>query len=882
MSILTKYTLRCLLKNKVRTLVTVIGIILSVALFTAVAEGAYSGQQYLLDVVKAESGSYHGIYREITDEELSALSKETDVRKVATLDDVGWAKISQEENSSPYLRIYSMSDDLAELLPVHLIKGRMPENENEIIISNRLRPVTGEDYQVGQKITLHVGRRFSGGTELSDDAPYLAQEEHLEDSFERTYTVVGIYMRLSSSIESYEMPGSMALSTGSTGNRHIAFFTISKISQVNDFVKNHSYGTMGDVNRDLLLFSGASGNRSFVALLNSMVVILFALILFGSVALIYNSFSISVSERTKQFGLLKSVGATKKQIRQTVITEALLLCVIGIPVGLALGCLGIGLTLQLLKDQFNLLIGIANVEQVNIRLVLNAPALLAAAGIGLITALISAWIPAWRAVKVSPISAIRLSSDIKVTKKEVKTSGLTYKLFGFPGMLASKNFKRNRKRYRSTVVSLFMSIVLFVSASSVSDYLRRDVAAGTNEFTSDLIVSFNSMDSVEDPNTMLQTLSAVDGITDSAYANVCSRTIRAELPLLTQEAQKEFAGEQNAELYATFFFLPDEAFEALCKENSVGTDGAIVFAKTHGYRTEDNRTVYYTYELLDKKAMPAEVSVLSTREIDGYSFVDYTYDEAGNIISYVYAPIDGSEDAENLELPAREAELVTSISVGKVIDKLPLASMQESLSIYLPISRQEEIVGRNPNDAPIYFFNAVNHTAVKEAMLDKLEELGYGNNAAAEVMDTREGRESIQAVLLILGVFTFGFITLISLIAAANVFNTISTNISLRRREFATLRSVGMDKKGFGRMMRFECLLYGVKALVWGLPVSALITWLIHKSINNAFITEFRLPWLSMGIAAVSVFLVVGVTMIYAMGKINKENIVETLRNENI
>jgi putative ABC transport system permease protein len=149
-------------------------------------------------------------------------------------------------------------------------------------------------------------------------------------------------------------------------------------------------------------------------------------------------------------------------------------------------------------------------------------------------------------------------------------------------------------------------------------------------------------------------------------------------------------------------------------------------------------------------------------------------------------------------------------------------------------------------------------------------------------MDTRAGRESTQAVLLILKVFTFGFITLISLIAAANVFNTISTNISLRRREFATLRSVGMDRKGFGRMMRFECLLYGLKALALGLPVSILVTWLVYKSVNSAFVTKFRIPWVSMGIASASVFLVVGVTMVYAMGKIRRENIVETLRNENI
>ena len=882
MNILTKYTLRCLLKNKVRTLVTIIGIILSVALFTAVAEGAYSGQQYLLNVVKAESGSYHGIYREITDEELSSLSEEQYVRQVATLDDVGWAMVSPENETSPYLRIYSMSEQLSDLLPVHLIQGRMPENENEILISNRLRPATGADLQVGQTVTLTVGRRIAGSTGLADDTPFQGQDEKLTDTVERTYTVVGEYMRLSSSIESYEMPGSLALTVGSSGDRHIAFFSLAKVNRVSDFMQNHRYGTGGDVNRDLLLFSGASGNRSIVAVLNGIVAILFGLILFGSVALIYNSFSISVSERTRQFGLLKSIGATKKQIRHAVITEALLLCVIGIPVGLAVGCLGIGLTLHLLKDQFNLFIGLTGVERVEIKLVPYLPALLAAAIIGLVTALISAWVPARRAVRVSPISAIRQSTDIKVKKREVKTSRLTYKLFGFPGMLASKNFKRNRKRYRATVVSLFMSIVLFVSASSLADYMRRDVAGTSNEYTSDLIVSTRSMEAVEDPAELMRLLSDTDGITEGAWANLCSRQIRVDPSLLTRDARQGYDSQTGGELYASFFFLPDEDFAALCKENGTGTDGALVFAKVHGYRAEGNGIVYYTYDLLNKRAMPAVITVLQEKQIEGYYLDRVNYDDSQNATSYIYLPEDSSDGAQPIELSPEEAETAVSLTVMKVIEKLPLASVQESLSIYLPMSRQTEIVGKDRNDAPAYFFNAVNHTAAKEAMLDKLEELGYGNDAAAEVMDTREGRESVQAVLLILGVFTFGFITLISLIAAANVFNTISTNISLRRREFATLRSVGMDKKGFGKMMRFECLLYGVKALAWGLPVSVLITWLIYRSINNAFIAKFRLPWLSMGIAAVSVFLVVGATMIYAMHKIHRENIVETLRNENI
>ena len=132
----------------------------------------------------------------------------------------------------------------------------------------------------------------------------------------------------------------------------------------------------------------------------------------------------------------------------------------------------------------------------------------------------------------------------------------------------------------------------------------------------------------------------------------------------------------------------------------------------------------------------------------------------------------------------------------------------------------------------------------------------------------------------ILQVFTYGFITLISLITVANVFNTISTNIHLRRREFAMLESVGMSPKGFKRMMRFECVFYGLKALLFGLPISLLITYAMYSSIMIGVDIGFMLPWTSIGISVLSVFLVVFITMLYATHKIHKENIIDALKTE--
>ena len=137
-------------------------------------------------------------------------------------------------------------------------------------------------------------------------------------------------------------------------------------------------------------------------------------------------------------------------------------------------------------------------------------------------------------------------------------------------------------------------------------------------------------------------------------------------------------------------------------------------------------------------------------------------------------------------------------------------------------------------------------------------------------------------MLLVVNVFSYGFIVLISLITTANVLNTISTNINLRRREFAMLKSVGITPGGFNRMMNFECVFYGLKALLYGLPLSLLATYLIYLSMSQGLGMAFTLPWTAILIASASVFLVVFVTMMYSMSKIKKENIVDALKNENL
>ena len=157
------------------------------------------------------------------------------------------------------------------------------------------------------------------------------------------------------------------------------------------------------------------------------------------------------------------------------------------------------------------------------------------------------------------------------------------------------------------------------------------------------------------------------------------------------------------------------------------------------------------------------------------------------------------------------------------------------------------------------------------------EKLSYST-----ITDYAADRNTSRMIVTVVNVFSYGFIILISLIALANVFNTISTSIMLRRREFAMLRSIGLSKKGFSRMMNYECLIYGARSLMFRLPVALLMTYLIWKVTSQAFETSFYIPARGVIIAVASVFIVVFATMLYATKRIKSENTIDALRNENL
>ncbi|NLT40083.1 MAG: ABC transporter permease [Clostridiales bacterium] len=854
MNVFSKITLKSLLKNKTRTVVTIIGVMLSAALICAVTTSVSSFNTFALENMIYENGDWHGAALDTDLQTVRLVEGSDEVIETHAAQIIGYSPLEDSNNENkPYLFVLGADKGFEESMPVHIISGTYPKTENEILLPEHLMTNGGISYELGDKLTLELGVRIRDGRSIGQRSQFTVydaetgREPGSDEEFvareTREFTVSGFYER--PGFEPYSAPGYTAItlmdSDPSDAYSYDVYFKMKSPGDVYSFMEKNGLGY--ETNSNVLMFSGVSSHDNFYRVLYSLAAIVTALIVFGSVSLIYNAFSISISERTRQFGLLSSVGATKKQLRSSVFFEAFAVSVVGIPLGILVGIAGIGVTLHLIGDKFMDLGGFS----IPMRLEITPAAILIAIAVAVITVFISALIPSKRATRISAIEAIRQTSDISVKPKKVRTSRITYKLFGLPGMLAQKYYKRSRKKYRATVVSLFMSVVLFVSASAFTGNLTETVRGGFSTKGYDLI--YYSELSAQQENSVKELLSLIGGaksVNETAVIleYVFSTTI--EPGYLTQEASA-LMPEGQFEIPLGVCFVDDDNYLRLLEDNNLN--------KAHFMNADE----------------PVAVAV------DGVRLMDYEHDRMMNL------RIIGSERfTVDIDLESPDGEINSrTLEAGVIITEKPFFLTQNTLlTLLYPFSSFDTVTkGFYSGLTADFLIKSGDHKASFESLRTILIENGYPTD---RLYDYAEEAEQYRNIVTIVNVFAYGFIVLISLIAVANVFNTVSTNIILRRRDFAMLRSVGMAQKGFSRMMNFECVLYGTRALLFGLPVSVILAYLINRSVNLGYDLDFTLPWLSIAIAVLSVFAVVFAAMIYSMNRIRKENPIDALMNENL
>lgn len=904
MSIFTKLTQRYLSKNKTRTIVTLIGIIVSMALFTAVIEGAYSGYQFLKNREIAVTGEWQVIMNNVNEEGLEEVKTNKQIEKYENVYTLGWAEVANENDGKPYLLVQSLGDTEHALFPINLVSGRMPEKEDEILLPENFIANAKEKYQVGDTITLETGQRFIEKEQLSENTPY-QEKESLKNTTKHTFTIVGIMERLPFEIEEFSCPGYTCITNGFHTDNQKLFLTIHSPSKMQDFLMRQTISDSYVPHSDLLRFYGAfkaSGERSVLIGLTTVLVLLIA---YGSISLIYNSFSISISERIRQFGIMRSIGASNRQIRRMVLFEAFLLAIIGIVLGIIVGCVGIGVTLAWVQNNF--IVNITNKVGLGLRLVISPLPILIAVLICLVTTIVAAYIPAYKAIHKSAIEAIRQSDEIIIKPNEVKTSKLTQKLFGFAGVMATKNFKRNKRKYRSTILSLALSVILFISAASLTQYVSRMLLIqSSNDHKMNVMynVYTDEQEDVDQRFNMIKAIPEIQNIaiTQKIFDEVYIQRNYIASEYWTAENQQYLRRIKDAVgVNVELIFVDDDTFHNLCKQNKI--DSSSYFDETNPKGLLYNHVIQQF--IREDKAIARDVSVIDTdannvpmfvreyKEIEGYASLHEPYIKDGKQY-YLFYPIEYIEEMkgyENLDLrkaklyPVEEIDIDIPLVAGAQIEENLFTLSRNIMQLIYPRSMATTLFTNTDTNYikrlsnPEIGIQTDNHAIVTQ----KLEKIKKDNGwSADQIYDFDRDRQNNRMFILVINVFSYGFILLIGVISIANVFNTISTNIILRRKEFAMLRSVGMSEKGFQRMLNYECLIYGGRSLAIGLPISFIFSFFIHYVINQMVQVDYFIPYVSVLLAIAMVFVVVFITMLYITRKIRRNNVIEELRIENI
>lgn len=840
MNILNKFTIKSLKLNKKRTIVTIIGIMLSTALICGVAGLVSSFQNSLIDWARTNDGNYHVTFKNVSSDKAQYVTENQKVKDYFLSSSLGWANLEgSKATNKPYLHVLAYDKKALENYGVVLTDGRLPQNPNEIIITESVLTGARVSLKIGDTITLNIGtRRSNDDYYLNDDNLYTEDDESIVDTKEKTYTIVGFMETLD--VENLYSPGYSALTymdeTPSVIDISVLYKSPKEYEKTTkDICKTLNLNFDGDVyvNSDFLRFQGVMSDSMLNVLYTIAGVVIFIIVI-SSVFVIRNSFSISVAEKNRQYGMLSSVGATSKQIRRNVIFEGMVIALIAIPLGILFGIVAIMILLKVVNYLLtDMLSGLGFTYSINLLAVLISVA------ISIITIYLSCLIPARKAAKISPIESIRGNNDIKINSKKLRTSKLTKKLFGIGGVIASKNLKRSKKKYRTTVISLVISIFIFISLSSFLSLGTKTSEFYYTDFKFNMYV-----ECLDNSNTQIyEKISKLENIDDSAYCYESSLDI--DNNKYASEFGKKILEDDSSPNGIAFMVYNNEYFKRYIKEL--------------GLNENDYKT---TVVLLDYATLYNE---------DGSKTVDRIYSLK-------------SGDKVNVKSGDKEKTL----TISKFTDVKPMG--QEAVYydhgiIVVSEDYIKEVFKEDVNNSDYYHLSDLFIKSSKpqelENTLNDLIKQG-GDYYGLTVFNYETYMKQEQRMLLVVKIFLYGFITVITLIGVTNIFNTITTNMILRSKEFAMLKSVGMSSKEFNKMIRLESIMYGTKSLLIGIPLGILGSYGMYKAFAQGIDLGYTLPLPAIIISIVFVFIIVGITMKYSLNKINKQNIIETIRKDNI
>lgn len=949
MNLMKTLTLKNLKLNRKRTIVTIVGIILATALLSALVTLVSSFQYSMIEYQKQKDGDFHVKFSNVKMSELSEFKNNRNIESTFETMGMGFAKLDGCKNEDkPYAYVMATDEAGFEKGCFNLIEGRMAKNEDEIVIPRHLKTNGRIDIKVGDEITLDIGKRYDSNTEsvISENCAYEHEAETLTDTVTKRYKVVGIMERPGYGMEDYSAAGYTfvtysdelaAIDNGTKSEASEADTTLTVYSRYTQkALRNKDAVTADIIGVDEKLFAKANNSSvemsaeesdrflkemenakydiyingflisyecvfpidgTFKALFTVATVVALIIIL-TSVYCIKNSFNISITEKIRQYGMLASVGATRRQIKSSVKTEAAMLGVVGIPVGTMSGILA---SLILVKVVNALSAGWLNFA---LSFHTSLPALILAVILSIATIYFSATGSARRAAKVTPLEAIRNTKEIKIKSAKLKTPAIIGRIWGIGGVISYKNIKRNNKKYRTTVTSIVICSVTFIVISYFMSMAFSRV--GMSYASTDYNIGINmSCKKDLDIEKLSKLLSGIEGAED--YLVGAGYDFDVSKPEYTKE-YGEYCGQlydDSEDVSQEFLItvLDDKSYDKYASDAGIknAAAGAILV----------NKGTFDVYNENSSKYVKKEMELYKYKAGDTIECGYNVYDDASSDDNAAEGDTESSTDDNNAvecdtesgtednsgyvdeETINNGVRKTVDVTIAGVTDKVPIGYNGNSNTTLLFMNQKgfESLWadGKSGNELKpgnaIYSAYVVAENA--DEYQDTFEKETEGNTEYSQIsfyvsnLD-KEMRDE-KSLFTLLGVFAYGLIVVIALIGITNIINTLSTGMELRSREFATLRSIGMTDKQFAGMVRLESVFISVKALVIGVPLGILISYLLCVMMNrmdDAIIYEP--PYKAIILCIVVVIMLIYAIMKLSMTKLRHNNIIETIKNENL
>lgn len=950
MNLMKKLTLKNLKLNRKRTIVTIVGIILATALLSALVTLVSSFQYSMIEYQKQKDGDFHVKFSGVKMSELSEFKNNRNIESTFETMGMGFAKLDGCKNEDkPYAYVMATDEAGFERGCFKLIEGRMAKNEDEIVIPRHLRTNGRIDIKVGDEITLDIGKRYDSSTEsvIWENIAYEHEAETLTDTVTKQYKVVGIMERPGYGMEDYSAAGYTfvtysdelaAIDNGTKSEASEADTTLTVYSRYTQkALRNKDAVTADIIGVDEKLFAKANNssvemsaeesdrflkemenakydiyiNRflisyecvfpidgTFKALFTVATVVALIIIL-TSVYCIKNSFNISITEKIRQYGMLASVGATRRQIKSSVKTEAAMLGVVGIPVGTMSGILA---SLILVKVVNALSAGWLNFA---LSFHTSLPALILAVILSIATIYFSATGSARRAAKVTPLEAIRNTKEIKIKSSKLKTPAIIGRIWGIGGVISYKNIKRNNKKYRTTVTSIVICSVTFIVISYFMSMAFSMV--GMSYASADYNIGINmsyKKDIHIDIEKLSKLVSGIEGVDD--YLVGAGYDFDVDKPEYTKEygeyCRQLYDDSEDVSQMFLITVLDDKSYDKYASDAGIknAAAGAILV----------NKGTFDVYNENSSKYVKKEMELYKYKAGDTIECGYNVYDDASSDDNAAEGDTESSTDDNNAVEGDTESSTednsgyvdeetinngvrkTLDVTIAGVTDKVPIGYKSYSYATLLFMNQKgfESLwADGKSNELKQRYVSYSAYVVAENAdeYQDTFEKETEGNPEYSQisfsVSNLDKQMRDEKSLFTLLGVFAYGLIVVIALIGITNIINTLSTGMELRSREFATLRSIGMTDKQFAGMVRLESVFISVKALVIGVPLGILISYLlcvIMNRMDDAIIYE--LPYKAIILCIVVVIMLIYAIMKLSMTKLRHNNIIETIKNENL